>query len=688
MNPAEQERFFQLEFSSWSQRFVRYATAMLIALIGVVLAQSFFANGGVDAQFLVYTFGLLNLGVGVLLLIFWSRMASGFRVGGITLIFLPWLALLAADAFVFSGTPWRAKYALAVNLLPLMAFFIALHTTRQKGTRWWTIALASIVVLISGIKTFLFPGEGAVLAQAGGNGFGATIRSVFGSLGGEVGIGAVLLLAFFPMALLVASAHFKQWARFFGLYMAVVFLAGIAFTRHVGAYSGLVIGGLLAVFLLVRSQWTRVVLLLALIGCGAFLATRANVNVGWMKTVPVNASVERTFSADERLAGTRYVLAHAAWEMFKEHPVFGVGSDRFSEEFEKYRPPQWQSTPKTAGSLVLQILAENGLVGAVLFFGPLAFLFARGVNVCAKMPWRTETSRSRLRSKMGVLDLGSVPEERIALAGTLSGLLAVFVLLCFDYPCRIPGVMLACAVFGGIAAFLMSRERLKIVTYSGEKRHFLCAGAFLAPVVLLFFFVPYFHAEAQFSHAAEGLKPFIAGVSTGTAANAEAPNCTRLKEAEAFLRSSLRKNPGHGDAWAMLAQKFVFDCQNEPDKVATCERLIRYASNRALECSTDVPAFFRLHAVAELMEGNYPAAKEDLARADSMAPFNASQLLLSAEIYRMCPDGLPRAEATLASVHAILPNSLYAERMLALLSLGGGEDDEAAGATDVSVPEF
>lgn len=264
MNPDQQRRFFLLEFSSWTERFLRYMTAAVIALLVVVMAQSFFSVGGEDAQFLVYTFGLLTLAVGAQFLIFWARIGRGFRISGITAFFFPWLALLALDAYLLSETPWRSQYAFCVNLLPLMAFFTAIHISRTKRSRWRLISLTAILVLISGFMEFLYPSAGT---SDGAESVGAFVRNIFSGFGNTAAIGAALLLVFFSMAVLVACARFKPWARVFGVYMAVLFLAGIAFTRHVGVYLGFLSGGMLATALLVRRKKMRLALFAVIVAC-------------------------------------------------------------------------------------------------------------------------------------------------------------------------------------------------------------------------------------------------------------------------------------------------------------------------------------------------------------------------------------------------------------------------------------
>ena len=671
MNTDVQRRFFMLEFSSWSENFLRYMSATIIALLGVVLAQSFFAVGGVDAQYLIWTFGLLVLTVGAQFLVFWARIGHGFRTSGITMYFFPWLALLCLDAFWLSQTPWRAEYALCVNMLPLMAFFAAIHVSRTKRTRWWLIAITAMLTLASGLFMFLRPDMQSSVAQTSGDGLGNSVRVIFGGFEYRVGIGALLLLSFFPMASLVTSPRFKIWVRLFGVYVAALFLLGIAFTRHFGVYLGFFVGCMLAVFLMVRRRSSRWICIAGLAVAGAIALWTTDSNVGCLRTVPVPEVMEKTFSDEERLAGTQYVLPHAAMEMFASSPVFGVGANRFGDEFEKYRPPQWQTDPRTAGSLVLNTLAEHGIVGMLTLFAPLVLLLVMGIRACRALPWQADTERAALRRKMGILDLGTLPEERIALASTLSGLLGVGVLFAVDYPQNIPGVSIACGIFGGIAGFLISLEWRRKIIYSGARRHVLLPIAFFVPVVLFAVFLPYFRTEAEFQQGEMALRPFFLNPMTGRMTE-ESPDFRSLDVAETHLRSALRKNPDHGDAWAALAEKFIFDCQRDPMNTAAYGACLREATDCAMSCSDAVPQFYQLRAAAELMENDFDAAREDLHRADAMRPFNVQSLLFCAEALRSFPQGVDEAAKLLTRVSALLPNSGYVESLLALISMGDG----------------
>ena len=66
-------------------------------------------------------------------------------------------------------------------------------------------------------------------------------------------------------------------------------------------------------------------------------------------------------------AGTRLVLWDIAWELFKEHPLLGVGMGDYSIEADKLVGERAVTTTTDTHNVYLQVLATRGLVGFVPF---------------------------------------------------------------------------------------------------------------------------------------------------------------------------------------------------------------------------------------------------------------------------------------------------------------------------------
>jgi O-antigen ligase len=88
---------------------------------------------------------------------------------------------------------------------------------------------------------------------------------------------------------------------------------------------------------------------------------------------------EATVDADTSFQ-ERTLLMRVAWEMFSDHPILGVGAGNYSEHYEDYaqRVGSTVSSYEDFGqrrfphSLYLQIAAETGLAGLLLFAGIIA----------------------------------------------------------------------------------------------------------------------------------------------------------------------------------------------------------------------------------------------------------------------------------------------------------------------------
>lgn len=75
----------------------------------------------------------------------------------------------------------------------------------------------------------------------------------------------------------------------------------------------------------------------------------------------------------------RYDLWQVAWQDFVSHPVLGVGTHNYEATYYKLRESTagWVRQPH---SLPLEVLAERGIVGGLLFFGTLGACLAAGLR--------------------------------------------------------------------------------------------------------------------------------------------------------------------------------------------------------------------------------------------------------------------------------------------------------------------
>lgn len=110
----------------------------------------------------------------------------------------------------------------------------------------------------------------------------------------------------------------------------------------------------------------------------------------------------------------RMVHWNAAWAMFQDRPLLGVGMGNFGVLFAQYAPPPWQNLTGHAHNYYLNLLAEGGLMGLATYGIMLTSIFAY-------------LARSLRRSKMS----GSAVSYGVAL-GVLGSFVALSIHNVFD----------------------------------------------------------------------------------------------------------------------------------------------------------------------------------------------------------------------------------------------------------------
>lgn len=72
----------------------------------------------------------------------------------------------------------------------------------------------------------------------------------------------------------------------------------------------------------------------------------------------------------------RILMWQAACQMFKDHPLFGVGLDNFHDQYQdKYKIPSALETPWHAHDVLLNTIAQSGMVGTIGLIALFAYLY-------------------------------------------------------------------------------------------------------------------------------------------------------------------------------------------------------------------------------------------------------------------------------------------------------------------------
>jgi Flp pilus assembly protein TadD len=122
-------------------------------------------------------------------------------------------------------------------------------------------------------------------------------------------------------------------------------------------------------------------------GAGAVLVKThgdplGRVSSAWTQFTDAGSEVDAGQSHLASLGSTRYDFWRVALDVWRDHPLLGIGQDNYADAYARRRHNAFEE-PRWAHSLPLRLLAHTGAVGAALF---LVFLGA--VAIAAAGAWR------------------------------------------------------------------------------------------------------------------------------------------------------------------------------------------------------------------------------------------------------------------------------------------------------------
>jgi O-antigen ligase len=163
-----------------------------------------------------------------------------------------------------------------------------------------------------------------------------------------------------------------SWQR--ALVAAVVF-PGIVFVILATASRGamLALTGGCAVFLAFSAIRGKLLIAAtgAIVAVGTFVGFTANVS-------PL-ASARLVGEVGTESVGYRVGWTQMALEMWRDHPIVGIGPSQFLRYYATYRVDSVPREEYYPHNTFIQVLAENGVVGLLVFLGLWAYAFNRAV---------------------------------------------------------------------------------------------------------------------------------------------------------------------------------------------------------------------------------------------------------------------------------------------------------------------
>jgi O-antigen ligase len=230
-----------------------------------------------------------------------------------------------------------------------------------------------------------------------------------------------------PLGLALLLARPGRWMRGYLLSVCLLSIAAVGMSLSRGAWVG--IGLAIAVMALFWSQRSRILLAtgaiaVAPLGALAFLnvlpgevAARLATALDFFRFIDARQEVvnPQNWAVVERVAHWQ-----AALDMIGDHPLLGVGAGNYPAAYENYFLPGWTEALGHAHNLYLNLAAETGIPGALIY---VAFV---ATALIYTMRWLARSPRFALRTSH------SYALHRAVLLGVLGALVASSVHNLFD----------------------------------------------------------------------------------------------------------------------------------------------------------------------------------------------------------------------------------------------------------------
>lgn len=196
------------------------------------------------------------------------------------------------------------------------------------------------------------------------------------------------LASIFPCALaalLFAGTRFK-WTKYVALLACLLIIIAIVLAESRTSWISVAVGGGLVSILKVNRKWF-------LIRFDSFTkkGALAFVVIAFIGFASLQLYQYKKGSADGRL-----FIWEISWEIIKDHPFLGVGFDHYAVAHNDYQAAYFQQNPHEtekgylAGNVeyafneFLQLWAELGMIGLLLFVGVCFFLINKGIRKALK----------------------------------------------------------------------------------------------------------------------------------------------------------------------------------------------------------------------------------------------------------------------------------------------------------------
>jgi len=574
--------------------------------LAVFFAFTFHQLGGARPDTLVIACVLLGIAIffHTLTLVI-ARPSEPIRINAAGFFFFPYLIYLGLHLAFLSPYPWKAEMEFLHLAMGVTIFWLACQNFRfryQTALMLFAITFVAAVAVLIAIMQYFHSPEwlpkqfSPVLEEP-------YIRKVSlpeeylgqasGFLGQPPAFAALTLAVGFGLLVAGCSCRFSGIARVIYTYLGIMMMAGV-FLSQTRSGIMLMAVGLYLLPVIVRASWRYRV-------------------VSWILLTLALGGVTFIFGGFEDLPNLRKpVLWRSAWEQFLENPIAGHGAGGFAYQFEGDRPPGFNRETPYADNGYLELLADQGVLGFLLFCGPVFAILVLCFREWARQPDRVtmdvldEHKRRPLRA----------PTRKVLLGAYGLGMSMFCLHLFAENHLRHPGLLFLFFLTLGFCTKYLPLRSIKIPRTFASGGAVLVTGLALS-VALPLWMSPRFVAHA---HAQEGDRALQDLLSDPQAFQEDQAYYQSLLET---LTEAVERAPDHAPAWSHLSRATAEQVNLKPASGPHFGETAESHANRAIEIAPlDANAWINLAYALEL-QGRIPAANEAFRKATEIAPNNA-----------------------------------------------------------------
>lgn len=327
-----------------------------------------------------------------LITLIWGRMARGVPITRYTpeLVAVAGLGAVMLATAPFSLWPGGAVAVfteLYSKVILVFALIVNTVTTRARFERLITVIVLGTSYI--GVRAVIDYGRGVNLVE------GNRVTGAVGGLFGNPNDMALNMVAFLPLAIVLALRQSRPLIRLLALIGVPALAMAIVFSQSRGGAVGMI-----AMLLVLLYHMRRI-----RPGIAALVVAAAFASLPLLPSTFTDR-MSSIFNPEEDPTGSREArkrLLHEGLAAFAANPLVGLGAG----QFKNYLPDERQEAWRETHNAVLQVASELGVVGLIIFLGVVYMGFKAGVRAAkalrrarrqhqARAPGRTRRDRDPL----------------------------------------------------------------------------------------------------------------------------------------------------------------------------------------------------------------------------------------------------------------------------------------------------